>query len=51
MMKMWAAYFFGWRYYLVAEWFEGAHHFCKYSDGTILNLPMQICPLSILVGA
>lgn len=44
------AMLFGIRYFLVAEWFEGIGHFCKYSDGSIINVGTNLCPLSILVG-
>lgn len=34
-------------YYLVAQWYENGNHFCRYGNGTVLNVGYQICPLSI----
>lgn len=34
-------------YYLVAEWIENANRFCRYSDGTVLNVGHRLCPLKI----
>lgn len=34
-------------YYLVAEWYENGNHFCRYSNGTVLNVGYRVCPLSI----
>lgn len=34
-------------YYLVAQWIEGGNRFCKYGDGTVLNVGYKLCPLSI----
>ena len=34
-------------YFLVAQWYEGGSHFCKYSNGTVLNVGIKLCPLSI----
>ena len=34
-------------YFLVAQWNEGPNHFCKYSNGTVLNVGFQVCPTSI----
>jgi hypothetical protein len=33
--------------FLVSEWDEGGNHFCKYDNGTVLNVGYNICPLSI----
>jgi len=34
-------------HYLVAQWFENGNNFCRYSNGTVLNVGVRICPLSI----
>ena len=34
-------------YCLVADWYENGNHMCKYSNGTVLNVSYNICPLSI----
>lgn len=34
-------------YYLSGQWFEGGSHFCRYSNGTVLNVGVSLCPLSI----
>lgn len=34
-------------YYLVTQWFENGNHFCKYGNGTVLNVGAKVCPLSI----
>lgn len=34
-------------YYLVTQWIEGGNNFCKYGNGTVLNVGVRLCPLSI----
>ncbi|MFL6856329.1 MAG: hypothetical protein ACJ8EB_00310 [Allosphingosinicella sp.] len=34
-------------YYLQAQWLDGGNRFCRYSNGTVLNVGYRICPLSI----
>jgi hypothetical protein len=34
-------------YFLVAQWFEGGSQMCRYGNGTVLNVGVRICPLSI----
>lgn len=34
-------------YFLVAQWYERGNQMCKYSNGTVLNVGINICPLSI----
>lgn len=34
-------------YYLVADWYDNGAHFCRYSNGTVLNVGVRICPLKI----
>lgn len=34
-------------YYLEAQWTEGGNRFCRYGDGTVLNVGYKLCPLSI----
>ena len=33
--------------FLIAEWFANGDHFCKYDNGTVLNVGYRICPLKI----
>lgn len=33
--------------YLVAEWYANGNHFCRYDNGTVLNVGYRICPLKI----
>lgn len=33
--------------FLVAEWYENGSHFCRYDNGTVLNVGYRICPLRI----
>ena len=35
------------KYFLSAEWYEGGSHMCKYGNGTVLNVGVKLCPLSI----
>lgn len=35
------------RHLLVSQWFEGGNTFCKYDNGTILNVGARTCPMSI----
>ena len=32
---------------LVAQWVENGNRFCKYSNGTVLNVGISLCELSI----
>ena len=34
-------------YQLVAQWVENGNRFCKYSNGTVLNVGISLCELSI----
>ena len=34
-------------YYLVAQWIDTQGRFCRYGNGTILNVGFRLCPLSI----
>ena len=34
-------------YYLTAQWLDGGNRFCKYGNGTVLNMGYKLCPLSI----
>ncbi len=36
-------------FYLTAHWLENGQQFCKYSNGTILNVGYNYCPWSIRV--
>lgn len=33
--------------FLVAEWYANGSHFCKYDNGTVLNVGIRLCPLRI----
>jgi hypothetical protein len=37
----------GMTFYLVAQWVENGNRFCRYSNGTVLNVGYSICPMSI----
>jgi len=34
-------------WFLVAQWYENGNQMCKYSNGTVLNVGIRLCPLSI----
>jgi hypothetical protein len=34
-------------YYLQEQWVTNGARFCKYGNGTVLNVGANICPLSI----
>lgn len=34
-------------YFLVDEWFKGGDQFCRYSNGTVLNVGPRVCPETI----
>jgi len=34
-------------YFLQAQWTEGVNRFCRYGNGTVLNVGINLCPLSI----
>lgn len=34
-------------YFLIAEWYSGGNTFCRYENGTILNVGVSTCPLKI----
>ena len=34
-------------YYLQDQWVKNGENFCKYSDGTVLNMGYKVCPTSI----
>ena len=34
-------------HYLVRQWFSGGNQFCQYQNGTVLNIGVGVCPLSI----
>jgi len=33
--------------FLVSEWYANGNHFCKYDNGSVLNVGPILCPLSI----
>jgi len=34
-------------YFLVNQWYSQGNQMCQYGDGTVLNVGVRICPLSI----
>ena len=38
---------FAMTYFLTSQWFEGGSQMCKYGNGTVLNIGVGVCPLSI----
>jgi hypothetical protein len=34
-------------HYLVSDWFANNGHFCRYDNGTVMNVGYRTCPLSI----
>lgn len=37
----------GMTYFLVSQWINNGSRFCQYSNGTVLNIGVGVCPLSI----
>lgn len=33
--------------YLTDQWVKGGDNYCKYSDGSVLNMGYKICPVSL----
>lgn len=36
--------------FLVTQWHEGGNQMCRYDNGTVLNVGIKLCPLSLRVG-
>lgn len=34
-------------YFLTGQWMNGANRMCAYGNGTVLNVGIRLCPLSI----
>ncbi len=34
-------------HFLTADWYANGSHFCKYDDGSVMNVGVNVCPLSI----
>lgn len=34
-------------HFLVKDWVERGERFCKYDNGTVLNVGINLCPLTI----
>ena len=34
-------------YFLVSQWRDGGNQMCKYGNGSVLNVGINICPLQI----
>jgi hypothetical protein len=37
----------GMTFYLTAQWLDNGNRFCRYSNGTVLNVGFSVCPMSI----
>ena len=35
------------QYFLVRQWISRGNQFCEYQNGTVLNIGVGVCPLSI----
>lgn len=33
--------------FLTSQWYENGNQMCKYDDGTVLNMGIKLCPLSL----
>jgi len=38
---------YAWTCFLEDQWKRGSNNMCKYSNGTVLNMGIKLCPLSI----
>lgn len=48
VLLLWAATAQAMLHFLVAQWTDkSGNNFCKYSNGTVLNVGINLCPLSI----
>lgn len=34
-------------HFLTAQWMENGNRFCRYDNGTVLNVGINLCPLTI----
>ena len=34
-------------YFLSSQWIDRGNRFCRYQNGTVLNVGVSLCPLSI----
>lgn len=34
-------------YFLTNQWYQNGNQMCQYSNGTVLNVGVKLCPLSI----
>ncbi len=34
-------------HFLTSQWNEGGNQMCRYDNGTVLNVGVRLCPLSI----
>ena len=39
--------FAGMTYFLTSQWVEKGNQMCRYGNGTVLNVGVNVCPLSI----
>jgi hypothetical protein len=37
----------GMTHFLTAQWLDNGNRFCRYSNGTVLNVGFSVCPMSI----
>lgn len=38
---------FSMTYFLKSQWFKDGNRMCEYGNGTVLNVGVNLCPLSI----
>jgi hypothetical protein len=38
---------YGMTYFLTGQWIDRGQRFCRYQNGTVLNVGVSLCPLSI----
>lgn len=46
-MMSFSASAFAMTYFLTRDWYQGGNHMCEYGNGTVLNVGVNVCPLSI----
>jgi len=39
---------YGMTYFLSGQWVDRGQRFCRYQNGTVLNVGINLCPLSIV---
>lgn len=44
---VWSASALAMTYFLTEQWVDRGQRFCKYGNGTVLNVGVNVCPTSI----